>query len=207
MKLIVLIFTILSLTVSVYAAEVDDDIVVAEDPDTMEDLISDLNEGVVLPNHTDSDQQVSTDISAVDQSVTFALVGSNGVYNSAWSGSILDYFLGVVEKDPFCDYVIFRMDNSVYYCYYGDIKLENGYFSGSDLNVVYYEASSYNSPVIRSYTGNLSLSAEGFIYSNLGSFSDPISSDTKEVQLLYVEVVSICILIGITFVFAIFRHT
>lgn len=208
MKFLILVFTILSPTVSVCAVEVDDDVVIAEDDtESMEDLISDLNDGVVLPNAVQSDEQVTTEFTEVDQPVTFALVGSNGVYNQAWSGSVLDYFLGVVRKDPFCDYVIFRMDNSVYYCYYGDITLQNGYFTGTGLKCVYYEANNYNSPVISFSTRNLSLSADGFIYSNLGSFSDPLSSDLKGVQLQYVQVVSICILIGITFVFAILRST
>lgn len=206
MKILILFLTILSLTVSVCAAEVDDDVVIAEDDDiSMEDLISDLNDGVTLPNSVQSHEQATTEITEVDQPVTYALLGSNGVYNQAWSGSVLDYFLGVVEKDPFCDYVIFRMDNSVYYCYYGEISLDNGYFAGTDLNRIYYD-SSYNSPEILFSSGAmLSLSADGFIYSNLGSFSDPLASDLKEVQLQYVQVVSICILIGITFVFSILR--
>lgn len=215
MRILLVILLVLSMTVSVYATEgddivvVDDEVVdVYEDEDdflTMEGLISDLDQNVVLPNSSESEDIIISDIIESDQPVLFALVGSNGIYNQAWSGSVLDYFLGIVSKDPFCDYVIYRSDNSAYYCWYGDISLDNGYFSGTDLNVVYYEASSYNSPIIRYYTGNLSISAEGFIYSNLGEFSD--LSNNQEVRLIYVEIVSICILIGLSIIKSILRTT
>lgn len=211
MKFLLVIFLALSMTVSVFATEIEgEDVEVIDDePVTIDGLMSDLDLTVNLPIDDQSSDLVlndenSVDTVAHDEVSTLALVGSNGVYNQAWSGSVLDYFSGIVSKDPFCDYVIYRMDNSAYYCWYGDIDLSNGYFSGSDLNVVYYEASSYNSPLIRFTSGaTLSLSAEGFIYSNLGSFSD--ITNNQGVRLAYVEIVSICILIGMYIVSSILR--
>lgn len=216
MKLLLVIFTALSMTLTLSAAEFDDeeyiedDEILEDESLTMDSLMSDLDSMITLPN-SDPTNDVSDTVdndsvsSVADNGVSsYALVGSNGVYNSAWSGSVLDYFAGVVSKEPFCDYVIYRVDNNVYYCWYGDISLDNGYFSGSDLNLVCYSAGSYNTPEISFSSGRtLSLYADGFIYSNLGSFSDV--TNNLGVKLAYVEIVSICILIGMFIVMSILR--
>lgn len=218
MKFLFIILTVLSMTLTVSAVDFDDEEIIDdeeiledESSSSMDSLMSDLDSYISLPNSS-SNSNLESDFSQSDEASSisdsginsYALVGSNGVYNSAWSGSVLDYFAGVVSKDPFCDYVIYRADNSVYYCWYGDISLENGYFSGSDLNLVYYSAGSYNTPEISFSSGKtLSLYADGFIYSNLGSFSEV--TNNLEVQLAYVEIVSICILIGMFIVMSILR--
>ena len=57
---------------------------------------------------------------------------NSSVYPGTWSGSILDYFSGVMRQNPGKHYVAFRNSQYSYFLYYGDdLTFSDGVVSGS----------------------------------------------------------------------------
>ena len=61
-----------------------------------------------------------------------AQAANSSVYPGTWSGSILDYFSGVMRQNPGKHYVAFRNSQYSYFLYYGDdLTFSDGVVSGS----------------------------------------------------------------------------
>jgi hypothetical protein len=92
---------------------------------------------------------------------------NSSVYPGTWSGSILDYFSGVMRQNPGKHYVAFRNSQYSYFLFYGDdLTFTDGTVSGSG-DYVQYNYSNNNYVVTRGndYV-NVNISS-GVVYTDL----------------------------------------
>ena len=94
---------------------------------------------------------------------------NSSVYPGTWSGSILDYFSGVMRQNPGKHYVAFRNSQYSYFLYYGDdLTFSDGVVSGS---ADYVEYNYYNNNYVVSRGNdnvNINISS-GVVYTDLNS--------------------------------------
>ena len=85
---------------------------------------------------------------------------NSSVYPGTWSGSILDYFSGVMRQNPGKHYVAFRNSQYSYFLYYGDdLTFTDGVVSGS-ADYVEYNYNNNNYVVTRGYDNvNINISS------------------------------------------------
>lgn len=71
-------------------------------------------------------------VAVSDLDAIAAQAANSSVYPGTWSGSILDYFSGVMRQNPGKHYVAFRNSQYSYFLYYGDgLTFADGVVSGS----------------------------------------------------------------------------
>ena len=120
---------------------------------------------------------------------------NSSVYPGTWSGSILDYFSGVMRQNPGKHYVAFRNSQYSYFLFYGDdLTFSDGTVSGSG-DYVQYNYNNNNYVVTR---GNdyvdVNISS-GVVYTDLNS-SYAALDGASEITLQTVLLVSVLVCLG-----------
>ena len=120
---------------------------------------------------------------------------NSSVYPGTWSGSILDYFSGVMRQNPGKHYVAFRNSQYSYFLFYGDdLTLADGTVSGSG-DYVQYNYNNNNYVVTRGndYV-NVNISS-GVVYTDLNP-SYAALDGASEITLQTVLLVSVLVCLG-----------
>lgn len=120
---------------------------------------------------------------------------NSSVYPGTWSGSILDYFSGVMRQNPGKHYVAFRNSQYSYFLYYGDdLTFSDGVVSGS-ADYVEYNYNNNNYVVIRGNDNvNINISS-GVVYTDLNSAYGALDG-ASEITLQTVLLVSVLVCLG-----------
>lgn len=132
-------------------------------------------------------------VSDLDAIAAQAVNGS--VYPGTWSGSILDYFSGVMRQNPGKHYVAFRNSQYSYLLFYGDdLTFSNGVVSGS-ADYVEYNYNNNNYVVTRGNDNvNINISS-GVVYTDLNSAYGALEG-ASEITLQTVLLVSVLVCLG-----------
>ena len=120
---------------------------------------------------------------------------NSSVYPGTWSGSILDYFSGVMRQNPGKHYVAFRNSLYSYFLYYGDgLTYADGVVSGS-ADYVEYNYNNNNYVVTRGndYV-NINIGS-GVVYTDLNSAYGALEG-ASEITLQTVLLVSVLVCLG-----------
>lgn len=120
---------------------------------------------------------------------------NSSVYPGTWSGSILEYFSGVMRQNPGKHYVAFRNSQYSYFLYYGDdLTFADGVVSGS-ADYVEYNYNNNNYVVSRGndYV-NINISS-GVVYTDLNSAYGALDG-ASEITLQTVLLVSVLVCLG-----------
>lgn len=120
---------------------------------------------------------------------------NSSVYPGTWSGSILDYFSGVMRQNPGKHYVAFRNSQYSYFLYYGDdLTYSDGVVSGS-ADYVEYNYNNNNYVVTRGNDNvNINISS-GVVYTDLHSAYGALDG-ASEITLQTVLLVSVLVCLG-----------
>ena len=120
---------------------------------------------------------------------------NSSVYPGTWSGSILDYFSGVMRQNPGKHYVAFRNSQYSYFLYYGDdLTYSDGVVSGS-ADYVEYNYNNNNYVVARGNDNvNINISS-GVVYTDLNSSYGALDG-ASEITLQTVLLVSVLVCLG-----------
>lgn len=120
---------------------------------------------------------------------------NSSVYPGTWSGSILDYFSGVMRQNPGKHYVAFRNSQYSYFLYYGDdLTFADGVVSGSADYVEYnYDNNNY---VVTRGNDNVNINiSSGVVYTDLNSSYGALDG-ASEITLQTVLLVSVLVCLG-----------
>lgn len=120
---------------------------------------------------------------------------NSSVYPGTWTGSILDYFSGVMRQNPGKHYVAFRNSQYSYFLYYGDdLTFADGVVSGS-ADYVEYNYNNNNYVVTRGndYV-NINISS-GVVYTDLNAAYGALDG-ASEITLQTVLLVSVLVCLG-----------
>lgn len=120
---------------------------------------------------------------------------NSSVYPGTWSGSILDYFSGVMRQNPGKHYVAFRNSQYSYFLYYGDdLTYSDGVVSGSADYVEYnYNNNTY---VVTRGNDNVNINiSSGVVYTDLNSAYGALDG-ASEITLQTVLLVSVLVCLG-----------
>lgn len=120
---------------------------------------------------------------------------NSSVYPGTWSGSILDYFSGVMRQNPGKHYVAFRNSQYSYFLYYGDdLTYSDGVVSGS---ADYVEYNYYNNNyVVTRGNDNVNINiSSGVVYTDLNSAYGALDG-ACEITLQTVLLVSVLVCLG-----------
>lgn len=128
---------------------------------------------------------------------------NSSVYPGTWSGSILDYFSGVMRQNPGTHYVAFRNSQYSYFLYYGDdLTYSDGVVSGS-ADYVEYNYNNNNYVVTRGNDNvNINIST-GVVYTDLNSAYGALDG-ASEITLQTVLLVSVLVCLGFSLLCRIF---
>lgn len=131
-----------------------------------------------------------SDLDAID-----VQAANSSVYPGTWSGSILDYFSGVMRQNPGKHYVAFRNSQYSYFLYYGDdLTFADGVVSGS-ADYVEYNYNNNNYVVARGNDNvNINISS-GVVYTDLNSSYGALDG-ASEITLQTVLLVSVLVCLG-----------
>ena len=124
-----------------------------------------------------------------------AQAANSSVYPGTWSGSILDYFSGVMRQNPGKHYVAFRNSQYSYFLYYGDdLAFADGVVSGSADYVEYnYNNNTY---VVTRGNDNVNINiSSGVVYTDLNSAYGALEG-ASEITLQTVLLVSVLVCLG-----------
>lgn len=124
-----------------------------------------------------------------------AQAANSSVYPGTWSGSILDYFSGVMRQNPGKHYVAFRNSQYSYFLYYGDdLTYSDGVVSGS-ADYVEYNYNNNNYVITRGIDNvNINISS-GVVYTDLNSAYGALDG-ASEITLQTVLLVSVLVCLG-----------
>lgn len=124
-----------------------------------------------------------------------AQAANSSVYPGTWSGSILDYFSGVMRQNPGKHYVAFRNSQYSYFLYYGDdLTYSDGVVSGSG-DYVQYNYNDNNYVVTRGNDNvNINISS-GVVYTDLNAAYGALDG-ASEITLQTVLLVSVLVCLG-----------
>lgn len=120
---------------------------------------------------------------------------NSSVYPGTWSGSILDYFSGVMRQNPGKHYVAFRNSQYSYFLYYGDdLTFADGVVSGSADYVEYNY--NHNNYVVTRGNDNVNINiSSGVVYTDLNSAYGALDG-ASEITLQTVLLVSVLVCLG-----------
>lgn len=135
----------------------------------------------------------AVDVSDLD--AIAAQAANSSVYPGTWSGSILDYFSGVMRQNPGKHYVAFRNSQYSYFLYYGDdLTFSDGVVSGS-ADYVEYNYNNNNYVVTRGNDNvNINISS-GVVYTDLNPAYGALDG-ASEITLQTVLLVSVLVCLG-----------
>lgn len=134
-------------------------------------------------------------VAVSDLDAIAAQAANSSVYPGTWSGSILDYFSGVMRQNPGEHYVAFRNSQYSYFLFYGsDLTYSDGVVSGSG-DYVQYNYNNNNYVVTRGndYV-NIDISS-GVVYTDLNSAYGALDG-ASEITLQTVLLVSVLVCLG-----------
>lgn len=134
-------------------------------------------------------------VAVSDLDAIAAQAANSSVYPGTWSGSILDYFSGVMRQNPGKHYVAFRNSQYSYFLYYGDdLTFADGVVSGS-ADYVEYNYNNNNYVVTRGNDNvNINISS-GVVYTDLNSAYGALDG-ASEITLQTVLLVSVLVCLG-----------
>lgn len=134
-------------------------------------------------------------VSISDLDLIAAQAANSSVYPGTWSGSILDYFSGVMRQNPGKHYVAFRNSQYSYFLYYGDdLTFSDGVVSGS-ADYVQYNYNNNNYVVTRGNDNvNINISS-GVVYTDLNSAYAALDG-ASEITLQTVLLISVLVCLG-----------
>lgn len=134
-------------------------------------------------------------VSVSDLDAIAVQAANSSVYPGTWSGSILDYFSGVMRQNPGKHYVAFRNSQYSYFLYYGDdLTFSDGVVSGS-ADYVEYNYNNNNYVVTRGNDNvNINISS-GVVYTDLNSAYGALDG-ASEITLQTVLLVSVLVCLG-----------
>ncbi len=134
-------------------------------------------------------------VSVSDLDAIAVQAANSSVYPGTWSGSILDYFSGVMRQNPGKHYVAFRNSQYSYFLYYGDdLTFADGVVSGS-ADYVEYNYNNNNYVVTRGNDNvNINISS-GVVYTDLNSAYGALEG-ASEITLQTVLLVSVLVCLG-----------
>lgn len=134
-------------------------------------------------------------VAVSDLDAIAAQAANSSVYPGTWSGSILDYFSGVMRQNPGKHYVAFRNNQYSYFLFYGDdLTFADGVVSGS-ADYVEYNYNNNNYVVVRGNDNvNINISS-GVVYTDLDSSYGALAGAT-EITLQTVLLVSVLVCLG-----------
>lgn len=152
----------------------------------------------------ESESEPQSEIIAFDNGNAVALsdldaivvqAANSSVYPGTWTGSILDYFSGVMRQNPGKHYVAFRNSQYSYFLYYGDdLTFSDGVVSGS-ADYVEYNYNNNNYVVTRGNDNvNINISS-GVVYTDLNP-SYAALDGASEITLQTVLLVSVLVCLG-----------
>lgn len=120
---------------------------------------------------------------------------NSSVYPGTWSGSILEYFAGVMRQNPGKHYVAFRNSQYSYFLYYGDnLTFSDGVVSGSADYVQYNYNDNYYVVTRGNDNVNINISS-GVVYTDLNSAYGALDG-TSEITLQTVLLISVLVCLG-----------
>lgn len=120
---------------------------------------------------------------------------NSSVYPGTWSGSILDYFSGVMRQNPGEHYVAFRNSQYSYFLFYGsDLTYSDGVVSGSGDYVQYSYNDNYYVVTRGNDYVNVNISS-GVVYTDLNP-SYAALDGASEITLQTVLLVSVLVCLG-----------
>ncbi len=176
---------------------------------SLDDILAGVNElleqsssysAYMEENQSESENQIiafdNGNAVAVSDLDTIAVQAANSsVYPGTWSGSILDYFSGVMRQNPGKHYVAFRNSQYSYFLYYGDdLTFQDGVVSGS-ADYVEYNYNNNNYVVTRGNDNvNINISS-GVVYTDLNSAYGALDG-ASEITLQTVLLVSVLVCLG-----------
>lgn len=134
-------------------------------------------------------------VAVSDLDAIAAQAANSSVYPGTWSGSILDYFSGVMRQNPGKHYVAFRNSQYSYFLFFGDdLTFTDGTVSGSG-DYVQYNFDNNNYVVTRGndYV-NVNISS-GVVYTDLNP-SYAALDGASEITLQTVLLVSVLVCLG-----------
>lgn len=134
-------------------------------------------------------------VSVSDLDTIAVQAANSSVYPGTWTGSILDYFSGVMRQNPGKHYVAFRNSQYSYFLYYGDdLTFSDGVVSGS-ADYVEYNYNNNNYVVTRGNDNvNINISS-GVVYTDLNSSYGALDG-ASEITLQTVLLVSVLVCLG-----------
>lgn len=134
-------------------------------------------------------------VAVSDLDAIAAQAANSSVYPGTWSGSILDYFSGVMRQNPGKHYVAFRNSQYSYFLYYGDdLIFSDGVVSGS-ADYVEYNYNNNNYVVTRGNDNvNINISS-GVVYTDLDPAYGALDG-ASEITLQTVLLVSVLVCLG-----------
>lgn len=134
-------------------------------------------------------------VAVSDLDAIAAQAANSSVYPGTWTGSILDYFSGVMRQNPGKHYVAFRNSQYSYFLYYGDnLTFADGVVSGS-ADYVEYNYNNNNYVVTRGNDNvNINISS-GVVYTDLNSAYGALDG-ASEITLQTVLLISVLVCLG-----------
>lgn len=134
-------------------------------------------------------------VAVSDLDAIAAQAANSSIYPGTWSGSILDYFSGVMRQNPGKHYVAFRNSQYSYFLYYGDdLTFADGVVSGSADYVEYNYIN--NSYVVTRGNDNVNINiSSGVVYTDLNSAYGALDG-ASEITLQTVLLVSVLVCLG-----------
>lgn len=130
------------------------------------------------------------DLDAID-----VQAANSSVYPGTWTGSILDYFSGVMRQNPGKHYVAFRNSQYSYFLYYGNnLTYSDGVVSGSADYVEYNYNNNYYVVTRGNDNVNINISS-GVVYTDLNSAYGALDG-ASEITLQTVLLVSVLVCLG-----------
>lgn len=176
---------------------------------SLDDILAGVNElleqsasyNVILENEESEPQNevIAFDngnaVAVSDLDAIAVQAANSSVYPGTWSGSILDYFSGVMRQNPGKHYVAFRNSQYSYFLYYGDdLTFADGVVSGS-ADYVEYNYNNNNYVVTRGNDNvNINISS-GVVYTDLNSAYGALDG-ASEITLQTVLLVSVLVCLG-----------
>lgn len=154
-----------------------------------------LEEGESEPKNTFIAYDNGNAVAVSDLDAVAVQAANSSVYPGTWSGSILDYFSGVMRQNPGKHYVAFRNSQYSYFLYYGDdLTYSDGVVSGS-ADYVEYNYNNNNYVVARG-SGNVYINiSSGVVYTDLNSAYGALDG-ASEITLQTVLLVSVLVCLG-----------
>lgn len=176
---------------------------------SLDDILAGVNElldqsssynAYLEENQSESESQIiafdnGAAVAVSDLDAIAVQAANSSVYPGTWSGSILDYFSGVMRQNPGKHYVAFRNSQYSYFLYYGDdLAYSDGVVSGS-ADYVEYNYNNNNYVVTRGNDNvNINISS-GVVYTDLNSAYGALEG-ASEITLQTVLLVSVLVCLG-----------